>query len=93
MFGSGVTIGRGTVLLPSAYMAPEAQVADGRVVGALATAAHPTRRNRCGEIVVGRNLKHDMFFVSFRFVYPAVSCTVKKKTRRRRDATHGGLVV
>lgn len=50
VFGSGVTIGRGTVLLPSAYMAPEAHVGDGRVVGALATAAHPTRRNRCGGI-------------------------------------------
>lgn len=50
MFGSGVTIGKGTVLLPSAYMAPEAQVGDGRVVGALATSAHPTRRNRCGGI-------------------------------------------
>ncbi|CBJ29686.1 non-ribosomal peptide synthetase modules [Ectocarpus siliculosus] len=45
VFGSGVTIGSGTVLLPSAYMAPEAHVGNGRVVGALATAAHPTRRN------------------------------------------------
>lgn len=46
VFGSGVSIGSGTVVLPSAHMSPEAHVGDNRVVGALATSAHPTRRNR-----------------------------------------------
>lgn len=46
VFGSGVSIGEGTVLLPSAYMAPEVQVGDGRIVGALSTSMHPTKTNR-----------------------------------------------
>lgn len=47
VFGSGVSIGSGTMVLPSAHLSPEAQVGDNRLVGALATSAHPTGCNRC----------------------------------------------
>ena len=70
VFGSGVSIGAGTVLLPSAYMAPEAQVADGRIVGALATSMHPTKQNRYGLSSQG----HCLFLPPFIIVTCHIPC-------------------
>lgn len=69
VFGSGVTIGAGTVLLPSAYMAPEAEVGDGRIVGALATSMHPTRRNRFDDYVHRLCEREDNVFIFYLFIY------------------------
>lgn len=44
------------MLLPSAYLAPEANVASGRIVGALATPLHPTMHNRYQDLYVGHVL-------------------------------------